>query len=176
MTDYNDHDEHTWIATVVGAHGIKGAVKARYVTDTPDYYLKEKIFFLEKEGILSVLNIISINNSKNCWIILFDEIHSRNDAEVIKGCRLLLPDDHLRPLEANEFFLHKIIGCRVENQKGQILGKITDILETGANNVYEVSDGSSVFLVPDVPHVVLEMNVETKRMVIDPLPGLIDTN
>ena len=176
MNDYNDHDEHTWIATVVGAHGIKGAVRARYFTDTPDYYLKEKVFFLEKEGILSALNIISINKSKNCWIILFDEIHSRNDAEVIKGCRLLLPDNHLRPLEANEFFLHKIIGCRVEDQKGRILGKITDILETGANNVYEVSDGSSVFLVPDVPHVVLEMNVETKRMVIDPLPGLIGTN
>ena len=176
MTDYNDHDEHTWIATIVGAHGIKGAVRARYVTNTPDYYLKEKLFFLEKEGILSTLNIISINKSKNCWIIRFDEIHSRNDAEVIKGCRLLLPDDHLRPLEANEFFLHKIIGCRVEDQKGQILGKITNILETGANNVYEVSDGSSVFLVPDVPHVVLDMNVETKRMVIDPLPGLIGTN
>ena len=176
MTDYNDHDEHTWIATIVGAHSIKGAIRARYVTDTPNYYLKEKLFFLEKEGALSALNIISINKSKNCWIILFDEIHSRNEAELIKGCRLLLPDDQLRPLEANEFFLHKIIGCRVENQKGQILGKITDILETGANNVYEVSDGSSVFLVPDVPHVVLEMNVETKRMVIDPLPGLIGTN
>ena len=176
MTDYNDHDGHTWIATVVGAHGIKGAVKAKYVSSTPDYYLKEKVFFLEKEGILNALNIISINNSKNCWIILFDEIHSRNDAEVIKGCRLLLPDNHLRPLEANEFFLHKIIGCRVEDQKGRILGKITDILETGANNVYEVSDGSSVFLVPDVPHVVVEINVETKRMVIDPLPGLIGTN
>ena len=176
MTDYNDHDEHTWIATIVGAHGIKGAVRAKYFTDTPNYYLKEKLFFLEKEGILNALNIISINNSKNCWIILFDEIHSRNDAEVIKGCRLLLPDNHLRPLEANEFFLHKIIGCRVEDQKGRILGKITDILETGANNVYEVSDGSSVFLVPDVPHVVVEINVETKRMVIDPLPGLIGTN
>ena len=176
MTDYNDHDEHTWIATIVGAHGIKGAVRAKYFTDTPNYYLKEKLFFLEKEGILNALNIISINNSKNFWIILFDEIHSRNDAEVIKGCRLLLPDNHLRPLEANEFFLHKIIGCRVEDQKGRILGKITDILETGANNVYEVSDGSSVFLVPDVPHVVLEMNVETKRMVIVPLPGLIGTN
>ena len=174
MTDYNNFDDHTRIATIVGAHGIKGAVRARYFTDTPDYYLKEKVFFLEKEEILSALNIISINKSKNCWIILFDEIHSRSDAEVIKGCRLLLPDNHLRPLEANEFFLHKIIGCRVENQKGQILGKITDILETGANNVYEVRDGSSVFLIPDVPHVILEMNVETKRMVIDPLPGLID--
>ena len=58
MTNYNDHDEHTWIATVVGAHGIKGAIRARYVTDTPDYYLKEKVFFLEKEGILVKKNRI----------------------------------------------------------------------------------------------------------------------
>ena len=98
MTDYNDYDEHTWIATIVGAHGISGAVRARYVTDTPDYYLKEKVLFLEKAGSLSTLNIIRIYQSKNCWIILFEEINSRNDAEVLKGCRLLLPDDKLRPL------------------------------------------------------------------------------
>ena len=48
MTDYNDYDEHTWMATIVGAHGIKGAVRASYFTDTPDYYLKEKVIFLEK--------------------------------------------------------------------------------------------------------------------------------
>ena len=125
---------------------------------------------------MSALNIIRINQSKNCWIILYEEINSRNDAEVLKCCRLLLPDDQLRPLKSNEVFVHQIIGCRVEDQKGRILGEITDFLETGANNVYEVSDGSSVFLVPDVPHVVVEINVETKRMVIDPLPGLIGTN
>ena len=176
MTNYNDYDEHTWIATIVGAHGIKGAVRARYVTETPDYYLKEKVLFLEKTESLSALNIIRINRSKNCWIILFEEIDSRNDAEVLKGCRLLLPDDQLKPLESNEVFVHQIIGCRVEDRKGRILGKITDFLETGANNVYEVTNGSSDFLVPDVPHVVLEFNVETKRMIIDPLPGLIVTS
>ena len=173
MNDYNDYDEHTWIATIVGAHGIKGAVRARYFTDTPDYYLKEKVLFLEKAGSLSALNIIRINHSKNCWIILFEEINSRNDAELLKGCRLLLSDDQLKPLEPNEVFVHQIIGCRVEDQKGRILGNVTDFLETGANNVYEVSNGSSAFLVPDVPHVVLELNVETQKMVIDPLPGLI---
>ena len=176
MTDYNNYDEHTWIATIVGAHGIKGSVRARYVTNTPDYYLKEKVLFLEKSGSLNALKIIRINQSKNCWIILFEEINSRNDAEVLKGCRLLLPDDQLKPLESNEVFVHQIIGCRVEDQKGQILGEITDILETGANNVYEVSDGNSAFLVPDVPHVVLELNVETQRMIIDPLPGLISAS
>ena len=176
MTDYHDYDGHTWIATIVGAHGIKGAVRARYVTDTPDYYLKEKVLFLEQAGSLSALNIIRINQSKNFWLILFKEINSRNDAEVLSGCRLLLPDDQLKPLGSNEVFVHQIIGCRVEDQNGQILGEITDFLETGANNVYEVSNGISVFLIPDVPHVVLELNVETQRMVIDPLPGLIDSS
>ena len=89
---------------------------------------------------------------------------------------MLLPDDQLKPLESNEIFVHEIIGCRVEDQRGKILGEITDFLETGANNVYEVSNGSSAFLIPDVPHVVLELNVETKRMIIDPLPGLISTS
>ena len=176
MTDYNDYKEHTWIATIVGAHGIKGAIRAKYLTSTPGYYLKEKILFLEKTGVLSTLNIVHINQSKNCWVILFEEINSRNDAEALKDCRLLLPDDRLRPLQSNEFFLHQILGCRVEDQKGQILGEITDILETGANNVYEVSNGNKAFLVPDVPHVVLELNIETQRMIIDPLPGLIGTS
>ena len=173
MTIYSDYDEHTWIASIVGAHGIKGAVRAKYVTDTPDYYLKKKVFFLEKIGSLNALNIVRINLSKNFWIILFEEINTRNDAEDLKGCRLLLPDDQLRPLETNEVFVHQVIGCRVEDQKGRILGEITDFLETGANNVYEVSNGNSVFLIPDVPHVVLELNVKTQRMIIDPLPGLI---
>ena len=176
MTDYNDYKEHTWVATIVGVHGIKGAVRARYLTNTPDYYLKENTLFLEKAGILSALNVLRINQSKNFWIILFEEINSRNDAEYLKGCRLLLPDSRLRPLQSNEFFLHQIIGCSVEDQKGQILGEITDILETGANNVYEVSNGNKAFLVPDVPHVVLELNIETQRMIIDPLPGLIGTS
>ena len=176
MNYYNDHNKHTWIATIVGAHGIKGAIKARYVTNAPEYYLEKKTFFIEKDEILSPLDIIRIYESKNCWIILFDEINSRNEAEVIKGSRLLLPDNQLKPLENNEIFLHKIIGCRVEDQKGKILGKITDVMETGANNVYEVSNGSSAFLVPDVTHVVLELNVATQRMIIDPLPGLIDTS
>ena len=173
MTDYKDYDNHTWIATIVGAHGIKGAVRARFVTDTPDFYLKEKVMFLEKNGSLIDLNIIRINQSKNNWIILFEEINSRCKVEELKGCRLLLSDDKLRPLESNEVFVHQIIGCQVEDKKGQVLGKITDFLETGANNVYEVSNGNSSFLVPDVPHVVLDLNIETKKVVIDPLPGLI---
>ncbi|MDG1178636.1 MAG: ribosome maturation factor RimM [SAR324 cluster bacterium] len=174
MSDFSDYDDLTWFATIVGAHGIKGAVRVKFFTETPEYYLSVKLFFLENAGQLLPLKVSRILPSKKGWIILFEEIEDRNAAENIKGCRLLLPDEQLKPLESDEFFVHKLIGCRVEDQNGRFLGEVVDFLETGANNVYEVHNGESEFLIPDVPHVVLELDLEKQLIVIDPLPGLIE--
>ena len=118
--------------------------------------------------------MLQIRRTKSGWIVLFEEIDSRTAAEKLKSCRLLLPDDQLRPLESSEVFVHQLIGCSVEDKNGRFLGEISDVLETGANNVYEVRNGKSSFMIPDVPHVVLELDVESRRMKIDPLPGLIE--
>jgi len=174
MNEFCDYDELTWVATIIGAHGIKGAVKVKYFSDTPEYYLNAKLFFLETNGKLLSLNVLQILPATNGWIIHFEELDSRNDVEKLKGCRLLLPDDQLKPLESNEVFMHQIIGCSVEDQKGRILGKISDFLETGANNVFEVQNGTSKFMVPDVPHVVLELDLEAQQMIINPLQGMIE--
>jgi len=174
LSDFSDYDDLTWFATIVGAHGIKGAVRVKFFTETPEYYLSVKLFFLENAGQLLPLIVSRILPSKKGWIILFEEIEDRNAAENIKGCRLLLPDEQLKPLESDEFFVHQVIGCRVEDQNGLFLGEVVDFLETGANNVYEVHNGESEFLIPDVPHVVLELDLEKQLIVIDPLPGLIE--
>ena len=174
MRVFKDYDELTWVATIVGPHGINGAVKVKYFTETPDYYLNVEIFFLEADGQLQSLKVLQIRSAKSGWIILFEDVDSRNTAENLKGCRLLLPDDQLRPLESSEVFVHQLIGCSVEDKNGRFLGEISDVLETGANNVYEVRNGKNSFMIPDVPHVVLELDVESRRMKIDPLPGLIE--
>ena len=174
MSVLNDYDELTWIATIVGAHGIKGAVKVEYFTETPEYYLNVELFFLEADGQLQSLKVLQIRSIKSGWIILFEEVDSRNTAEKLKGCRLLLPDNQLRPLESSEVFVHQLIGCSVEDKSGRFLGKISEILETGANNVYEVLNGKSRFMIPDVPHVVLELNIKSRLMTIDTIPGLIE--
>ncbi|MEC8981181.1 MAG: ribosome maturation factor RimM [SAR324 cluster bacterium] len=174
MSDFSDFDDLTWFATIVGAHGTKGAVRVKFFTETPEYYLSVKLFYLENAGQLLPLKVSRILPSKKGWIILFEEIEDRNAAENIKGCRLLLPDEQLKPLESDEFFVHQLIGCRVEDQNGRFLGEVVDFLETGANNVYEVHNGESEFLIPDVPHVVLELDLEKQLIVIDPLPGLIE--
>ena len=174
MSVFNDYDQLTWVATIVGAHGIKGAVKVKYFTETPNYYLNVEHFFLEANGQLQSLKVLQIRSAKSGWIILFEEVDSRNTAEKLKGCRLLLPDNQLRPLESSEVFVHQLIGCSVEDKSGRFLGKISEFLETGANNVYEVRNGKSKFMIPDVPHVVLELNIKSRLMTIDTIPGLIE--
>ena len=99
MSNFCDYDDLTWFATIIGAHGIKGAVRVKFFTETPDYYLSVKIFFMENAGQLLPLKVSRILPTKKGWIIFFDEIDSRNAAENIKGCRLLLPDEQLKPLE-----------------------------------------------------------------------------
>ena len=71
MSVFNDYDELTWVATIVGAHGIKGAVRVKYFTDTPDYYLNVELFFLEFERQLQSLKVLQIRPTKSGWIVLF---------------------------------------------------------------------------------------------------------
>ena len=90
MSVFNDYDELTWVATIIGAHGVKGAVRVKYFTDTPDYYLNVELFFLEIEEQLQSLKVLQIRSAKDGWIILFEEFDSRNTAEKLK--RALLED------------------------------------------------------------------------------------
>ena len=173
MGDFSDYEEFTWIATIVGVRGVIGEVRVKYFTDNPEYYLNTKFFFIENNKKLLPIKVLKIRAAKKGWIIFFKGIETRDAAEKIKGSRLLLPDKKLKPLENNEFFIHQLIGCRVEDRNGCFLGKVTDFLETAANNVFEVQNGKNEFLIPDVPHVVLELDIKKQRMIINPIPGLI---
>ena len=172
MGDYS-HEGYTWIGTVIGARGIKGEVRVKYFTDYPEYYLKSKILFLENTRNLTPKKVIKFRSEKKGWAIIFEGVSTRNAAEEIKGLRILIPDNQLKPLEKNEFFVHQLIGCRVEDKNGYFLGNIINFLETPANNVFEVKKGKKQFLVPDVPHVVLDLDLKKRQMIIDPIPGLI---
>ena len=69
MSEFRDYDDLTWFATILGAHGIKGAVRVKFFTETPEYYLSVKSFLIENEGKLRNLNISRILPSKDGWII-----------------------------------------------------------------------------------------------------------
>ena len=84
MSDFSDYDDLTWFATIVGVHGIKGAVRVKYFTDNPEYYLSVKLFFLESAGQLQSLKVLRIIPAKKGWIVHFEEIDSRMQRKKLK--------------------------------------------------------------------------------------------
>ncbi len=171
---FQDFEDLTCVGIVLAPHGLKGELRVRPLTDTPEYYLKQTSFVVETAETMRQFRVREMVFRQDLWNIRFEGVDTRTKAGSLKSARLLLPDEQLRPLVAGEVFLHKIVGCRVEDSKGEVLGNISGTLETGANLVYEVKGGTHEFLVPDSPGIVLDLDVEARRMVIEPIPGLME--
>ena len=174
MNNPPDYEHLTWIGSVLGVHGLKGELRVRPLTDTPDYYLQEKELLLETREGLKKVEIDEIQVHKDVWLLRLSGLESREQAEAFKGMRLLIPDSRLRPLNEGEVFLHRLQGCQVFDRQGQDYGVVKGGFETGANLIYEVQHQGKEYMIPDAPGVVLELDLEARRMVIDPVPGLID--
>jgi len=169
-----DYPDLTWLGTVLGAHGMNGEVKVRPETDDPEYYLETPAFFVETATSLTHLDVEGMHLQKGQWLVAFAEVTTRVEAEAFKSARLLLPDEQLKPLAPGEHFHHRIQGCGVESTTGEPLGTVSRVIETGANDVYEVRHEGRTYLVPAVPHIVVSVDTEVQKVVIDPIPGLLD--
>ena len=174
MNRHQDYEHLTWIGTIIGAHGLKGTLRVRPLTFTPEYYLDVDGFMLETKDVLKSVEVEEISLAISQWRIRFSGIQNRNEAEALKGLRLLLADTELKPLEKDEVFLHRLVGLRVEDREGVNLGEVTGTLETGANLVYEVRLEGREYLLPASPGIVLDVDVEKGKLIIDPVPGLLD--
>jgi 16S rRNA processing protein RimM len=109
----------------------------------------------------------------NLVYLRFDEIDDRNAAEALRGLDVLVAREDAVHLPEGQFFWHQVIGLRVEDTSGRALGAVSEILETGANDVYVVKGTGREILVPAIKDVVRVIDPAAGRMVIDPLPGML---
>ena len=104
----------------------------------------------------------------------FVDIDNREQAAELRGLYLLAPESSLDPPDDDTFYHFQLIGLRVVTTSGEDLGEITDIMTTGANEVFVLQNGKKELLIPAIEDVVREVDVEGGRMVIEPIPGLLD--
>ncbi len=171
ITDYKDY---TWVGTVVNVHGIRGELKILPITNTPEYYLETDCFYIEKNNYLCAYKTESVRFHKNQWIVKFVAILDRNDAEEHRGCRVLLEDSQLRPLEEDEYFYHQLVGCQVVDLEGTELGIVKELFDTGASDILVITGKKNEFMVPSIPEFIKEIDVNKQVIRIDPIPGLIE--
>ena len=108
-------------------------------------------------------------------ILKFKGIDDRNDVERMRQAKLLVTRENAVELGKDEYFIADLIGIQVVSDEGEELGTISDVLQTGANDVYEVemADGKSLLL-PAIKQCILNVDVENGTMQVHVLEGLLD--
>ena len=99
---------------------------------------------------------------------------SRDQAEALRGHYLQIPIEEAIPLADGEFFLYQLIGLQVMTDEGEELGELTEILETGANDVFVVRGTEGELLIPDLPEVIQEIDIESGQILVQLPAGLRD--
>jgi len=157
------------IARVVAPWGIRGEVKVESMTDFSDRFACGETAYLRGSP-------VKIENSRlhgNSVILKLAAIDSRNQAEEIRGLFLEIPSDRLQSLPEGEYYRFQMIGLKVLNTEGKLLGQVSDVIQTGSNDVYEISSDNGVFLIPATDEVIKSINIDKGCMVIELLKGLI---
>ena len=163
------------VGEITSTHGLKGEVKVFPTTEDPLRFkkLKEVIVDTGKERI--PMEVASARFFKNMVILKFKGIDNINDVEQYRRATLWVTRENAIPLSEDEWYVADLIGMRVSSDEGEELGILSDVIETGANDVYVVKKkGASDLLIPAIRQCILEVNVEEATMLVHLLPGLKD--
>lgn len=163
------------VGVISSTHGVRGEVKVYPTTDDPNRFKKLKRIVLDTGREHLELEISGVKFFKNQVILKFQGIDNMNDIEKYKGKDLLVHREDAVKLEENENYVADLIDLKVITDDGKVLGTLTEVMETGANDVYviETEEGKEL-LIPAIRDCILDVNLEEKVMTVHVLPGLFD--
>jgi 16S rRNA processing protein RimM len=165
------------VGKIVNTHGIKGEVRVVSTTDFPEqrYKVGNVLFlFMPKSTNPIELTIKNHRTHKNFELLTFEGLENINEVEKFRDGILKVPESQLGDLEEDEFYFHEIIGCLVLTEDGEEIGKITEVLTPGANDVWTVkSKGGKEVYIPYIHDVVKKVDVKEKTVIIKPMEGLL---
>jgi len=163
------------VGVISSTHGLKGEVKVFPTTDDPERFLDLEQVLLDTGNEYKPLEVTGVRFFKNQVILKFKEFNDINEIEKYKGRDLLVTREQAVALEENENFIVDLIGLSVYTDEGEALGTLTDVLQTGANDVYVVTtEKKEEILLPAIPSCILEVDLEAEKMTVHILEGLLE--
>lgn len=163
------------VGIITSPHGVKGEVKVFPTTDDNNRFRKLKECFIEYKGEKKPAKVRSCKFFKNMVILGFEEYESMNDVEKLRQCKIFVDREHAVALEEDEYFIADLIGISVIDDRDNSLGKLEDVIETGANDVYVVkNDNGEELLIPAIKDCILEVNMNEGIMRVHLLKEMKD--
>ena len=159
------------IGRIVNAVGLKGEVKVYNYSDYKERFEEIETVFVEDIE----YRIMNARYMKDVAILKLEGVDDRNGAEALRDKDLYIPEEMLRILPEDTYYIKDLIGIKVTDPNGQYVGIICDVLKNNAQDLYEIElENKKKFLLPAVEEFVLNINMEEKTMKVKLIEGLLD--
>lgn len=165
--------EYFEIGQIVNHFGIKGMVKVNPFTEDISKFESLNSILLEKENKLIPIEIEEVKYSKNQILLKIKGINTIEEAEKYRGCYLKIARKDAKKLPEDTYFIADLIGLTVYTDEGILLGKVDDIYNSGANDIYVVKDekGKQILL-PAIKEVIKQVDLEQEKIMVHLIKGL----
>lgn len=160
---------------IVSVHGLKGEVRVQPWCDSGEFMKTFKTLYFDKKG-EKPIKVVSCRPHGNVVIMKLEGVETVEAAQTLRNKILYINRADVK-LSKDQYFVQDLIGCRVfdADNKEKCYGVISQVSETGANDVWHIKDDSGKeYLIPAIPIVVIETDVENERIAIRPLRGIFD--
>ncbi len=163
------------VGIITGTHGLKGEVKVFPTTDDKERFLDLEDVLVKAGDRLLDQKVERCRFFKQFVILKFEGIDDINDVEQFKRCPILVTRENAVPLEEDEYFIADLIGLQIVDDSGITIGTLKNVIETGANDVYEVTttDGGTVLL-PAIKDCILDVDMDEGIILVHILKGLME--
>lgn len=162
-------------------HGIRGELYVWSLTDHPETTFRAGVTLHVSDvqgdrpsDLFPDLEVESVRPYKQGFLVKFVGLDDRTEAERFRGRYLLRPFEEAEELEEGEVFYHQLLGMEVHTVEGRELGVVQEVYEVGRADLLEVRGAAGVVHVPFVESMIREVDVEARRLVLDPPDGLLD--
>jgi 16S rRNA processing protein RimM len=158
------------VGRITRAHGVQGELAVLVISEVPGRFADGETVWLE-DG--RTLTVESSRPHKDRLLVRFREVQTREQAEALQRALLVVPESLSPELPEGSWWDHRIVGCAIETDTGRALGTVHDVIHTAANDVWSAVDDEGVeTLVPVLKDVILDVDMNEKRIVVREIPGL----
>ncbi len=171
MTNSPPSPERIAVGRINGVWGLRGHVKVTALTSNPGRFAQGATLYVAGEP----RRILDVVSPQGYPCIRFEGYPDRTAAEALRGALIEIDEADIATLPEGEYYLHDLEGLEVVTAEGERIGRLKEVLTTGANDVYVIArEARTDALIPAIADVVLSVDLEARRMTIDPIPGLLD--
>lgn len=154
------------IALIARPHGVQGSVKLLPLSEDMNRYHDLKEAYLERNGQYQPITLSDVGVQPDAVYARLSCCPDRNTAETLRNLYICVDRANAIKLPEGRYFISDIIGCAVTDTEGKQYGKLTDVLETGANDVYVIK-GDKTLMVPALKKLLSSVDIQAKAIVLD---------